>query len=140
MYDPITTIYFNSSRSLLNISYIFLISTSSLFICASFYFHYFGSSLLSSLWIFSGILLISSSFIWSCGFLPWFLICCIFPCLFILLNLLCSWSPFSWKVIVPPNCGFCLPWVALDQYLVKISWSGGLVPESWCMELDLVSL
>ena len=43
---------------------------------------------------FSSKLLISFSFFWSCGFLPYSFICSKSLCLFILFNLLCLGSPF----------------------------------------------
>ena len=53
---------------------------------------------------FSGRLLISSSFVWSGGFLPCSFICCIFLCLLILFNLLCLWSPFHRLQGCSPCC------------------------------------
>ena len=44
--------------------------------------------------LFLGRLPISSSFVWSYGFLLCSFICCVFLCLFILLNLPCLGSPF----------------------------------------------
>ena len=66
-------------------------------------FYFCGSILFSRSWIilriitmnsFSGRLPISSSFIWSYGFLPCSFICNIFFCHLILSDLLCLWSPF----------------------------------------------
>ena len=53
-----------------------------------FYFQDFGSSSLTSLNSFSGSLTISSSFIWSCGFLSCSVLYTIFLYLFLLSNLL----------------------------------------------------
>ena len=87
--------FFNSSTSLSNISWIFLIYASNLFIYASILF--------SRFWIiftiiimdsFSGRLLFSSLLAWSGGFLPCSFICCTFLCLFILFHLLYLGSPF----------------------------------------------
>ena len=90
-------LFFNSSRSLLNISCIFLIYVSSLFIHASILFSRFWIIfiiiILNSL---SHRLLISSSHIWSGRFLPCSFNYWIFLCLFILFSLLCFESPFSW--------------------------------------------
>ena len=72
----------------------------------------------------SGRLCISSSFVWSGGFLPYFLTCCIFFRLFILLSLL--WS-------LPCGCS------RMDQCLVKASWLK-VMCLFWWVELDLVSL
>ena len=80
----IVHLLFCFSRSLLNFSCIF-------------------SNLFPRFWIiftiitlnsFSGRLPISSSFVWSSGFLPCCFICCVFLFLLILLNLLCLRSPF----------------------------------------------
>ena len=88
-------LFFNPSRSLLNIYCIFLIHASSLFICASILFSRFWICFtIIILNFFSGRLPISSSFVWSCGFLPCSFICCMFLCIFILFNLLCLGSPF----------------------------------------------
>ena len=87
---------------------------------------------------FSDRLLISSSFVWSCGYLPCSFICCMFLCLFICLSF-CVWSLLSagWKAVVPLNCGVYPLWLGLDQCFVKISWLRGLVTVFWWMELDL---
>ena len=80
---------FISSRSLLNLSYIFLILVSRLFIC--------DSILISRFWInftiiiqnsLSGRFPISSSFVWFGGHLSCSFICWLFLCLFILFKLL----------------------------------------------------
>ena len=42
--------------------------------------------------------------------------------------------------MTPLNCGLYSLWVGLDQWLVKISWLGALVPAFWWVELDLFSL
>ena len=52
---------------------------------------------------------ISSSFVWSGGFLPCSFICCIFLCLLILLNLLCLGSPFCRLHVRSSHCFWCLP-------------------------------
>ena len=76
-------LFFNSSRSLLNISCIFLIHDSTLFLRS---WIIFTNITLNS---FSSTLPISSSFIWSCGFLPCYFVCSMFLCCLILSNLLC---------------------------------------------------
>ena len=58
---------------------------------------------------FSGRMPISSSFVWYGGFLPFFLICCIFLCLLILLKLLCLGSPFCRLQVLSTHCFWCLP-------------------------------
>ena len=64
-----------------------------------------------------------------------------FLCLFTLFHLLCLGSSSSGcKVIVPLTRGDCPQCVGLDQYLVKVSWLGGLVSVFRWVELDLVSL
>ena len=134
--------FFISSLSLSNISYLFSICVSSLFICISILFSrfliIFAIIILNSL---SGRLPISSSFVWFGGFLSCSFIWWIFLCLFILFTLLCLGSPFAgWRVIVSLNCGVSSLWVGLDQWLVKISWLGKLMSVFWWMELDLISL
>ena len=58
---------------------------------------------------FSGRLTISSSFIWSCGFLPCSFICCIFLCLLTLSNVLFLRSPFCRLQGHSSSCFWCLP-------------------------------
>ena len=65
------------------------------------YYHY-------SEFFFSGRLPISSSFVWSGGFLPCFFVCYIFLCLLILLNLLCLGSPFHRLQVHSSHCFWCL--------------------------------
>ena len=77
-------LFFTSSRSLLNISYIFSILFPRFWII-------FTIITLNSI---SSRLPLSSSFVWSGGFLPCSFICCIFLCLLILFHLLCLVSPF----------------------------------------------
>ena len=95
----IVCLLFSSSRSLLNVSYIF-------------------SILFPSSWIifsiitqnsFPGRLPISSSFVWSGGFLLCCFICCVFLCLLILLNLLCLESPFCRLQFRKSPCFWHLP-------------------------------
>ena len=138
---PISS-FFVSSRSLLNISYIFSILVSRLFIC--------NSILFSRFWIIftmiiqnslSGRFPISSSFVGfgghlSCSFVRW-----VFLCLFILFILLCLGWPFH----ILEVCGSFLLWRSLavnglDLWLVKVSWLGKLVLVLWWVELDFFSL
>ena len=98
----IVCLLFSSSRSLLNISCNFSILFPRLWII-------FTIITLNS---FSGRLPISSSFIWSGGFLPCYFICCVFLCLLILLNLLCLGSPFHRLQVHSSRCFWCLPPVA----------------------------
>ena len=96
---------FISSRSLLNLSYIFSILVCRLFIC--------DSILISRFWInftiiirnsLSGRFPISSSFVWFGGHLSCSFTCWVFLCLFILFKLLSLGCPFCilavWK---PPS-------------------------------------
>ena len=92
----------SSSRSLLNVSYIFSILFPRFWII-------FTIITLNSI---SGRLLISSSFVWSAGFFPCSFICCVFLCLLILLNLLCLGSPFHRLQVCSSRCFWCLPPVA----------------------------
>ena len=73
---------------------------------------------------FSGKLPISSSFIWSCGFLPYSFVCNLFLCLFILSNLLCLWSPFCRLWGCFPSCFWCLPPVG---EVSPVAWVGFLM-------------
>ena len=61
---------------------------------------------------FSGRLRISSSFVWSGGFLLCSVTCCVFLCFLILLNLLCLGSPFCRLQALCPHCFWCLPAVS----------------------------
>ena len=78
---------------MLNISCIFSICASILFILSPFYFQDFGSFLLLLFWIFSCRLPILIFFL-SCGVLPCSFVYCMFLYLFILFSLLCLGSPF----------------------------------------------
>ena len=89
----------SSSRSLLNISYIFSILFPRFWII-------FTIITLNS---FSGRLPISSSFVWSREFLPCSFICCLFLCVLILLNLLCLGPPFLRLQICSSHCFWCRP-------------------------------
>ena len=42
--------------------------------------------------------------------------------------------------MVPLYCGGSSIWVRLDEWLVKVSWLGKLVPVFWWVDLDLFSL
>ena len=95
----IVCLLFISSRCLLNVSCIFCILFPRFWII-------FTISTLNS---FSGRLPISSSFVWSDGFLPCSFICCLFLCLLILLNLLYLGSPFRRLQVPSSRCFWCLP-------------------------------
>ena len=81
---------------------------------------------------FSGSLLISSLFIWSCVFLPCFFICPIFLCLFCFFffffsNVLHLKSPFpDFRDVSLLPFGFCSQWERLFQWFVLISYWGNL--------------
>ena len=78
-----------------------------------FYFQEFGSNFtIITLNSFSVRLPISSSFVWSGGFLPCSFICCVFLCLLILLSLLCLGSPFRSLQVRSSRCFWCLSPVA----------------------------
>ena len=47
------------------------------------------------------------------------------------------YSGSSWSSLY---CGVSSLWVGLYQWLVKVSWLGKLVSESWWVELDFFSL
>ena len=98
----------------------------SIYLCLHFISKIWIIFIIITLNSFSGRLPVSPSFVWSGGVLPCFFICCMFLCLFILFNLLCSGpSSSSYKVIVPLTCRVCPQCVGLDQYLVKVSWLAG---------------
>ena len=94
----IVYLLFSSCRSLLNVSCCFYI------VFPRFWIIFTVTSLNS----FSGRLPISSSFVWSGGFLPCSFICCIFLCLLIFLNLLCLGSPFHRLQVHSSHCFWCL--------------------------------
>ena len=98
----IVCLLFSSFRSLLNVSCIFSILLLRFWII-------FTIIILNS---FSGRLPISSSFVWSGGFLRHSFICCVFLCLLILVNLLCLGSPFRRLQVHTSRCFWCLSPVA----------------------------
>ena len=130
-------VFFISSRSLLNLSCIFSILVSRLFIC--------DSILISRFWIIFTIIIlnycssrlpISSSFVWFGGHLSCFFTCWIFLCLFILFRLLCLGWPFCMLVVCGSSLlwrvllwvGFSsLPWVASQGFLVRDAFVDVLV-------------
>ena len=138
-------LFFISSRSLLNLSCIFSILVSRLFICDSIFISRFWiiftiiiqNSLLGRFPISSS----SSSFVWfgvhlSCSFTCW-----VFLYLFILFLLLCLGWPFCiLAVCLVLYCGVSLLWVGLYGWLVNVSWLGKLVSVFWWVELDFFSL
>ena len=98
----IVCLLFSSYRSLLNVSCIFSILFPRFWII-------FTIITLNS---FSDRLPLSSSFVWSGGFLPCSFICCVFLYLLILLNLLCLGSFFCRLQVSSSRCFWCLPPVA----------------------------
>ena len=90
---------FISSRFLLNVSCIFFI------VFQRFWINFTIITLNS----FSARLPISSSFVWSGGFLTCFFICCLFLCLLIFFNLLCLGSPFHKLQFCSSHYFYCLP-------------------------------
>ena len=112
---------FSSSRCLLNVYCIFSILFPRFWII-------FTIITLNS---FSGRLPISSSFVWSGGFLPCFVICCVFLCLLILLNLLCLGSPFHRLQVRTSHCLWCLPQVgevgSVGCIGFLVEWTGARV-------------
>ena len=127
---------------MLNLSCIFSILASRLFIC--------DSILISGFWIIFTIIIrnslsgrfpISSSFVWFGGHLSCSFICWLFLCLFILLKLLSLACPsVFWKFVAPPYCGGSSLWVGLEEWFVKVSWLGKLVSVFWWVELYFFSL
>ena len=127
-------LFFISSRSLLNISCIFSILFSSLFIC---------NSILLSFWIiftiftiiilnyFSGRLPISSSCVWFGGHLSCFFTCCIVLYLFFCLDC-CVWGGLfiGWKFVVP-LCGARL--VVFQGFLVRRACLCVLMGRDWSL-------
>ena len=98
----IVCLLFSSSMSLLNVSCIISILFSRFWIIFT----------IITLNYFSGRLPISSSFVWSGGFLPCYFLCCVFLCLLIFLNSLCLGSPFRRLQVRSSRCFWCLPPVA----------------------------
>ena len=95
----IVCLLFSSCRSLLNVSCIFCILFPRFWIILT----------IITLNSFSGRLPISSSFVWSGGFLPCSFICCVLLCLLILLSVLCLGSPFCRLRVRSYHCFWCLP-------------------------------
>lgn len=89
-------LFFISSRFLLNISRIFSISPCihSIYLCLHFISKVLDHLCYCYSEFFSGRFPISSSFVWSYGFLPCYFICCIVFCLLILFDLLYLGYPF----------------------------------------------
>ena len=122
-------VWLNSRMSLFNISCIFSIFVSRLFICNSICFQDFGSFLLSLFEILFQIDSLSPPLLFDLvgifhvpllvGYFSSFsscLDCCVWSGL----------SVFCWSV-VPFYCGDFTLWVGLDDWLVKVSWLGKLV-------------
>ena len=93
---------FSSSMSLLNVSSIFSILFPRFWII-------FTIITVNS---FSGRLPLSSSLVWSGGFIPCSFICCVFLYLLIFLNLLFLVPPFRRLQVCSFRCFWCLPPVA----------------------------
>ena len=89
----------SSSRSLLNVSYIFSILFPRLWIIFTIF----------TLNSFSGRLPISFSFVLVWWVFPCSFICCVFLFLLILFNLLCLGSPFCRLQVCSSPCFWCLP-------------------------------
>ena len=122
-----------SSKSLLNLSCIFSILVSRLFICNSNCFQGFGSFSLSLFRILYQVDSLSLPILFG--------LVCIYPvplpsgyfsafssCLYC-----CVWGGLSvfWQFVVPLYCGGSLLWVGLDRWFVKVSWLGKLVSVFW---------
>ena len=113
----IVCLLFTSSRSLLNVSYIFSILFPRFRIIFT----------IITLKSFSGRLPNSSTFVRSGEFLPCSFICWFFLCLLILLNLLCFVSPFCRPLIRTSRFFWCLSPVAK---VVSVHWVDLLVEGS----------
>ena len=136
-----------SSRSLLNLSCIFSILVSRLFICVSILISRFWSFSLSlfrilyqvdslSLLLLFGLVGMYPVF---CLFVCFFFFTCwVFLCLFICLYW-CVWGGLSvfWSSLY---CEVSSLWVGLYGCLVKVLWLGKLVSGFWWVELDFFSL
>ena len=100
---------FCSSRSLINISFIFSILFPRFWIIF----------IIITLNYFSGRLPISSSFISSCGFLPCSFICSIFLCLLILFNFVWGLLSVGCRFVIPAALfGVSPQWARLVQWFV----------------------
>ena len=134
---------FISSRSLFNLSCIFSVLVSRLFIC--------DSILISRLWIIFTIIIwnslsgrfpISSSFVWFGGHLSCSFTCWVFLCLFILFILLRLGVAFLYSGSLWSSLyyGVSSLWVGLDGWFVSVSWLGTPVSVFWWMELGFFSV
>ena len=134
--------FFISSKSLLNISFIFSILVSGYFSVTLFCFQDFGSFLLSFFWILFQVDSLSLPLLFGlvgiCDIpLPAeyfsafssYLDCCVWGGLSVFL-----------QFVVPLYCGDSSLWVRLDEWFVKVSWLGKLVSVFWWVELDFFSL
>ena len=125
--------FFIYSRSLLNLSCIFLILFSRLFICNSILFSGFWIIFTIIIWHSLSDRFSISSFVWcgehlSCSFTCW-----VFICLFILFMLLCLGWPFHilavcdssllWRFLTVGGVG----WVACQGFLLREACVGALV-------------
>ena len=134
-------IFFISSRSLLNLSCIFLIPVSRLFIC--------DSILISRFWIiftinirnsFSGRFPISSSLVWWAFILFLYLLGIPLSLHLVYIAAFGVAFLYSGSLWSSLYCGVSSLWVGLYQWLVKVSWLGKLVSVFWWVELDFFSL
>ena len=135
-------LFFISSRSLLNFSCIFWILSPDYLSVTPFCFQNFGSFLLLLLWILFQLDSLSPPLLFGlvdfynvplpAGYFSAFSSC--LGC--------CFWGALSecWRFVVPLYCGGSCIWVGLDEWLVKVSWLGKLVPVFWWVDLDLFSL
>ena len=121
-------LFFNSSKSFLNISYIFSILVSRLFICNSILFSRFWIIVMVIIWnSLSGSFPISSSFVWFVGRLSCSLIFWVLLCLFILFILLCLGWSFRFLAVVD----FSLLWSFLTVGGVgRVACQGFLLREA----------
>ena len=123
-------LFFSFPRSLLNVSCIF----------SNLFLRFWIIFTIITLNSFSGRLPISSSFIWSSGFLPYSFICKIFPCLLILSKLLCLRSSFC-RLQGRSSSYFWCPSPVSD--VGPAAWVGFLLGGTavfWWVELHLVPL
>ena len=140
-YSLLIDSFFISPGTLLNISCIYSILVSRLFICNFILFSRFWL-ILSLFWILFQIDYLSPPLLF--GFmgiyhvpLPAEYFSAFLSCLDY-----CVWGGLSvfWQFVVPLYCGGSSLWVGLDQWVVKVSWLGKLASVFWWVELDFFSL
>ena len=130
-----------SSRSLLNLSCIFSILVSRLFIC--------DSILISRFWIIFTIIIqnslsgrfpIFSSLVWWAFILFLYLLgipLSLHPVYIAVSGVAFPYSGSLWSSVY---CGISSLWLGLYRWLVKVSWLGKFVSVFWRVELDFFSL